>query len=57
MKKNTKKIDNYFKDKFNKKENNIIKEENLVNEEIDDDDALIERVEHICNQVKEVKKE
>ena len=57
LKKNTKKIDNYFKDKFNKNENNLIKEENLVIDEIDDDDVLIERMEHVCVQVKDVKNE
>ena len=60
LKQNTKKIDNYFLDKFNKDNLNNNDNENIIkNEIIEDsfDDVLIERMEHKCNEKKEIKKE
>ena len=55
LKKNPKRIDNYFTNKFNNIENSIIKEGNSTNDDVDD--VLIERMEHVCDVMKEVKKE
>ena len=60
LKQNTKKIDNYFLDKFNNDNLNNTDNENIIkNEIIEDsfDDVLIERMEHKCNEKKEIKKE
>ena len=60
LKQNTKKIDNYFLDKFNKDNLNNNDNENIIkNEIIEDsfDDVLIERMEHKCNEKKEIKKD
>jgi hypothetical protein len=56
LKQNTKKFDNYFLDKF--KEDNIDNNnnENTIKNEIcidSFDDILIERMEHVCNKVKD----
>ena len=56
LKKNTKKFDNYFLDKF--KEDNIDNnnDENTIKNEIcidSFDDILIERMEHVCNKEKD----
>ena len=48
LKKNPKKIDNYFNDKFDKIDNILIKEENLVDEKNEDEDVLVERMIHFC---------
>ena len=60
LKQNTKKIDNYFLDKFNNDNLNNNDNENIIkNEIIEDsfDDVLIERMEHKCNEKKEIKKD
>ena len=60
LKQNTKKIDNYFLDKFNKDNLNNNDNENIIKNEIKEDsfdDVLIERMEHKCNEKKEIKKE
>ena len=60
LKQNTKKIDNYFLDKFNKDNLNNNDNENIIKNEIKEDsfdDVLIERMEHKCNEKKEIKKD
>ena len=60
LKQNTKKIDNYFLDKFKKDNLNNNDNENIIKNEIKEDsfdDVLIERMEHKCNEKKEIKKE
>ena len=60
LKQNTKKIDNYFLDKFNKDNLNNNDNENIIKNEIKEDsfdDVLIERMEHKCSEKKEIKKE